>query len=600
MTSRAATPSLTDIALFAGLAAADKAAIAASCATLRVDRGDTLIREGIHEAALYFVIAGRFGVTREAQEHPLSEIGPGQPIGEIGFLTGAARSATVTALRDSVVLKLDRSAFDALAARHPQIWPALSEALARRLAETSAIARPTRQPLAPRTLAILPAGDAELDRAFVDRLIARLAATGRLIVARNAVEAGLDDEPDPDSIDQAQATQALTDLETRCDFLMLVAGNAPRAWAETAIRHADQVLMVAPFGADPEPGPMEAIARRFLAPEMHRLVLLHPSRRRLTGTRRWLEGRRLAMHHHVALDGSEDLDRLVRFLRGTARGLVCCGGGALCAAHIGVYEGLVEHGLQFDIMGGTSAGAAMTAGFVLGSAADEMERAVHDMFVAHRAMSRYTLPRYSLLDHVNFDRQLATFFGGIDIEDLWLPYFSVSTNLSRNTAMIHRQGDLFMAIRASASIPVMLPPVYTEDGEMLVDGCLLDNLPAGPLHALKRGPNVVVSLSLPELRKYDVDYAALPARTALVRAALMPFGRRSLPDAPNIVTVLMRSLMVGRQDFQRHLAPDDTLIVAPLPAGIGYLDWHRHSELRRIGYESACRAMAAGGATQTP
>ena len=113
------------------------------------------------------------------------------------------------------------------------------------------------------------------------------------------------------------------------------------------------------------------------------------------------------MHHHVALDNVGDAERLYRFINGTALGLVACGGGAYCAAHVGLYKALMESGLTFDIMGGTSGGAAMTAAFAMGTHPDDVDRATHDIFVTNRAMRRYTWPRYSLLDHTHYDRQLA-------------------------------------------------------------------------------------------------------------------------------------------------------------------------------------------------
>jgi NTE family protein len=46
----------------------------------------------------------------------------------------------------------------------------------------------------------------------------------------------------------------------------------------------------------------------------------------------------------------------------------------------------------------------------------------------------------------------------------------------------------------------------------------------------------------------------------------------------------MRSLMANRHDFQRHLTPDDTLLVPPIPPDMGFLDWHRHKELFESAY----------------
>ena len=95
---------------------------------------------------------------------------------------------------------------------------------------------------------------------------------------------------------------------------------------------------------------------------------------------------------------------------------------------------------------------------------------------------------------------------------MWIPYFCVSTNLSSYDLHRHRQGDLWGAVRASGSIPVLLPPYYTKDGHMLVDGAILDNVPIRVMHELKSGPNVVISFEVPKLQRFEVDYRSLPGR----------------------------------------------------------------------------------------
>ena len=61
---------------------------------------------------------------------------------------------------------------------------------------------------------------------------------------------------------------------------------------------------------------------------------------------------------------------------------------------------------------------------------------------------------------------------------------------------------------------------------MLVDGCLLDNVPMRTMHQLKSGPNVVVSFHIPELQRFDVDYAALPSRAELIQHEPQPVRAR--------------------------------------------------------------------------
>ncbi|MGW8206768.1 MAG: cyclic nucleotide-binding and patatin-like phospholipase domain-containing protein [Hyphomicrobiaceae bacterium] len=574
--------------------------IAAEFQPETVGRGDVLLRQGDTADAMFIVVSGRFAVLLEGRATPISEIGPGQPIGEIAFLAGGARTATVVAQRDSLVLRLDRERFDRLTASNPALWRLITVALARRVTDLNA-ARPVPPDPRPRTLTLIPAGGAPIPDLFVAQLAKTLGQAsqrrqerGRRVQvvdaarARNLLASG-------DSYDTHDATSAFNDLERQSDFVVYVGGCALDAWTDKAIRQADIVLEVGVFDADPTLNPLEARAAELLPTSARRLVLLHDTRRTVTGTKVWLKTRDVSMHHHVALDDTEDFARLARFLKGTAIGLIACGGGALCTAQIGLYRAFLDAGVQFDIMGGTSGGSAYTAAFALGRGADEIEAATHEMFVKNRAMRRLTWPRYSLIDHKHFDAELMRYYGGYDIEDLWIPFFAVSTNLSQNSLHRHSTGSLWAAVRASAAIPVVLPPYYTSDGQMLVDGCLLDNVPIHAMHEMKSGPNVVMSFELPELQRFDVAYDALPSRSALLMAAMNPFHRDALPSAPGLVTVLLRSLMANRQDFTRHMSEEDVLVIPPLPDDMGFLDWQRHGEMVDLAYRWATAELEREG-----
>lgn len=593
--SSSLSQALQSVEIFRDLGPEDVAALSEELQIVEIRRGETLVRQGDVADALYIVLSGRFVVTREGREVPITEIAANQPIGEIAFLTGCPRTATVRAMRDSLVLKLTREQLDRLSAAKPSIWRALTATLARRLAATTA-AEPRRPDPRPRTIGLIHAGGRPVPQPFLKTLTGPLSASSPALVVDSAQGVpGIDAE-----VGSPEATRALNELERQYRTILFVADAELTPWSEKVLRHADLVLAVGTFDADPTPNALEQRAAEYLAPEAIRLVLLHPTRTQIKGTARWLDARDIRMHHHVALDDPADVARLLRFVNGTARGLVACGGGALCAAHVGLFKALVEAGVGFDIMGGTSAGSAMAAAFALGAPPDDINQAVQDIFVRNRAMGRYTWPRYSLLDHRHFDEHLARYIGHSAIEDLWIPFFAVSTNLSRNSLHQHRRGDLWAAVRASSSIPALLPPVYTADGEMLVDGCLLDNVPVGVMRALKSGPNVVVAFALPQLERFAVDYAALPSRGELMRRALKPIGRQDLPEAPGPAAVLMRSLMANRQDFQRHMGPDDLLLVPPLPTDAGVLDWHRHDELMKAAYSWATDEIARRAAEGHP
>ena len=583
-------PSLATAGIFAELSPDDRRAMEAEVETMPLDRGAVLVRQGDLADALYVVVSGRFEVHIRGRAGAIAEIGAGSPIGEIAFLAGGERTATVIAARDSLVLRLGRAEFERLCQRAPGIWRTLTATLASRLADASA-RRESRTAPVPRTIAVIPAGPKPVPERFITLLIEAFRSAGKTRVLTSAAldevtgaaagsGSGLGLGADLASV---RMTEALNALEASHDTVIYIADAGLTAWSEKAIRQADLVLCAGSTTAETNaPVPQNAhekFAAGLVGPQAQRLVLLHERRRVPKGTRNWLQGRPVQMHHHVALSDRDDVARLVRFIQGRALGLVACGGGAFCAAHIGLYKAFQEAGLVFDIMGGTSGGSAMAAAFAMGFKPDDIDDVIHDIFVTNGALRRYTWPRYSILDHTHFDRLLARHFAGIDIEDLWIPYFAVSTNLSRYSLHLHRAGDLWTAVRASGSIPALLPPYYTDDGQMLVDGCLLDNVPIRSMHEIKSGPNVVVAFEVPQLERFEVDYTSLPSRAELLRHYMIPFGRATMPKAPGLGSVLLRSLMANRQDFERHLRTGDLLLVPPLPDDMSILDWGRHRQL---------------------
>ncbi len=584
---------LSNAATFKGLSAGDLALLEAQLIPLDVARGDCVVSEGDDADALFVVVSGRFAVEIGGNPEPVTEIGQGATIGEIAFFAGGQRTATVRAIRDSVVVRLSRADFDGISSRAPAIWTTITATLATRLAaetrkttalRANAVDTSRTGPRAaprPRTIAVIRAGGAAIPAAFLDRFIAVATTTaGTLAMTSQTVAGYTGDGAAGDSV----STEALNELETHYSALVFIADETLTPWSEKAIRQADAILSVGvhpdgPLGSAVPLNALEKFAATLHRSPAHRLAILHPRRGGVQGTRHWLSGRQPAMHHHVALSDDADVARLWRFLNGNALGFVACGGGAYCAAHIGVYKAFRDTGTSFDYYGGTSGGAAMAAAFAQDLPPEDISARVQRMFIEGRALAHYTLPRYSLLDHTHFDAHLQNEYGNVRIEDMWTPYFAVSADLASAALEVHRTGPVWQAIRASAAIPGLLPPYLSDDGRMLVDGSVIANVPIEVMHVLKSGPNVVVSFDTPGRDHAGYDYAALPARGDLIWRSLNPFGRDTLPKAPSAGTVLVRSLMANRGRYETHIGPADWLLVPPTPANMGALDWRRHTEL---------------------
>jgi NTE family protein len=587
------TFSLASVATFKDLAPEALRLLEGRLQPLPVRRDDCVVQQGEKADALYVVVSGRFAVEIAGLLDPVAEISHGSTIGEIAFFAGGNRTATVRAIRDGVVVRLTREDFDDISQGSPAIWQAVTATLAERLADetrrgaaTNSGNHSVRARPRPRTIAVIGACSGHIPPAFLTAFIEAASAKPDTLVVSSGTIA---DVIGASASTDLSLTEALNALESRFATVVFIADGELTPWSEKSIRQADEILFVAaplgePVGTKVQLSPLEAFAISLHRPASRRLAIVHARKGIVQGTRHWLALREPAMHHHIALGEADDVARLWRFLRGEALGIVACGGGAYCAAHVGVYRAFRESGISFDLVGGTSGGAAMAAAFAQDMDPFEIDAGVHRMFIDGRALARYTLPRYGLLDHTHFDAHLEKEYGNIRIEDLWKPFFAVSADLSDYKTEVHRSGSLWRAIRASAAIPGLLPPFYTEDGRMLVDGSVIANVPIETMHSLKRGPNVVVSFQTAQSERFSVDYNALPKRRELIWRALNPISGDALPAAPSAATVLVRSLMANRSHFQRHVTPDDWLLVPPTPPEMGALDWRRHSELMQTAY----------------
>jgi NTE family protein len=593
----AATPSaamlLRSTAIFRELSNDQLGEIWSRAKVHNLERGATLVRQGAASASVYVVVSGRFEVWIEGHTSAISEIGVGEPIGEVGFFAGTPRTATIIAARDSAVLELDRPSFDAVVLKVPAIHQTLLRTLAQRLAEGNRRLASEPRAAPARTVAVIAGGSAPIPQAFFDRLdsVVGRRGKGRLLTRDYLQRHFPGAAPDDPTV-----SNWLNAIEHEYELIAYLADDTLTDWTRKAIRQADQVLVIVSGAAAEAPNPVEAFAFATHPPARRRLVRLHERRSGwVAGTAAWLAGREVAMHHHVSLEDERDFRSLHRFLTGREAGYVASGGGGFGPAHVGVFKAFAERGVGFDILGGASVGAAVLGGLALGLSPEEVDRRTHDVFVTSRALKRLTFPRYALLDHLPFDDALQRQFKDICIEDAWRPYFAVATVLdgSSEGRYLMRHGPFCKAARASGSLPAVLPPVFTDDGRMLVDGAVIDNIPLRPMKALKAGPNLVVHFGARSTQeRFAVDYASIPGRWDLMRKMLTPSGRRKLPDVPSPIGVLQRCLVMHQRPESLPLGPLDLVLTVPAIPGANFMDFDHHSEVFDAAYQWCRRQIA--------
>ena len=256
---------------------------------------------------------------------------------------------------------------------------------------------------------------------------------------------------------------------------------------------------------------------------------------RPTGSAEMADAPRRRPHRPRAGTGSRaDLARVARLVSGNGTGLVLGGGGARGFAHLGAWRALGELGIEVDTIGGASIGAPMGVMMALQLPPDELETMAVDVF---RGLLDYTVPVVSLLKGERIARNIARALTDIDVRDTWLPFFCVSTNLTRSSVEVHDRSSAATAVRASVAIPGVLPPVPF-GGDLLVDGGVLNNLPCDVMRATGTVDRLIaVDLSPPVGPRAKDDYGLSVSGWKALRAGRSQF--------PGIVAVIMRAMVAG-------------------------------------------------------
>jgi NTE family protein len=537
--------------------------IAASLVWMGLPGGTALVEAGEAGDEAFLVLSGLLAV-RAPDGRPLARIGAGDTVGEMALLSGGRRSATVVALRDCEVAALPAAAFRAAAVEDPAVALAFARATAERLAATTAGAAPAARA---RSLALVPLGPGVDVAGFAVDLVDALALLGRVELVWEARGAG-------------QPTEWFHAIEARNDFVVYAAEHRPTAWTRLCVRQADALLLLA--RGEEAAAEVHALEGCATAATRSELVLLHNGgigRGRAGDWRRRLPG--VSVHHVTC---AADAARVARLVTGRAVGLVLSGGGARGFAHLGVVRALRESGVPIDAVGGTSMGAIMGAGVAAGWEPDEMLERFRRAFVDSNPLADFTLPLVSLVAGREVGGRLRREFQQADIEDLPLPFYCVSANLSAGRVEVHDSGPLWRALRASVAIPGVLPPVLAR-GDVLVDGGVMNNLPVDVMQSRGRGRVIGVDVGADRAFRSDLDEADLPSLWECWRSR-----RRR----PGILQILWRCGMVGSAQASATQRDQADILLRPPLESVDLLDWRAFRRAVEIGYRSAVEARDAG------
>ena len=575
------TPSLKNIAFLKDVPARAMRAAGREAAWFSVPAGGTLFLKGELADKIYFVLSGTLGAFRVAangQSEFVGHIRPGEPVGEMGMFLGgidldgdgapddAPHTSSVYALRDSEIVGFSREGWRKLVKSEPDLLEQMIRIILRRVGREGQ-RNISAAPKVFTLVATSPTIDLMLRARALKESLERL---GRktIIVGETTGE----DKP----------AAYFDELDLHHDVVILVTTIGNTHWYRLSVRQADRIWVFGRADARPSHPLMPDNDSPAQALKLVDVVLLHPGGdRRAARPVEWLEAAGASrLFHWQGMDGRY-CDRLARVMAGVSVGVVMSGGGARAYSHIGVVKAMRERGVPIDFVGGASMGAVIAGCVAMGWDDNEIDMRIRKAFVESNPLGDYTLPVVGMVKGLRVNSRLKEHFGDAEIGDLEIPFFATSTSLMSGIQRIHRTGMLRKALRATISLPGILPPVV--DGEdLLVDGAVLNNFPVDVMRDLHRGFVVGTDVTRqPEGLK--IDEFRKPA--GFVRWV----ARHGFSNPPPIASVLMRVATI-REDTQFGRDMTDVLILPEL-IETQLRDWEDYDETVEAGYQAGLAAL---------
>ncbi|XP_026288620.1 neuropathy target esterase sws isoform X3 [Frankliniella occidentalis] len=490
-----------------------------------MESGRAVYRQGDESDSTFIVLSGRLrSVITHAngKKELVAEYGKGDLVGIVEMVTQTPRSTTVMAVRDSELAKLPEGLFNVIKLRFPIVVTRLINLLGHRILGSwqkpsigrAVDTRPAQVNFS--TVAIVAVSDDVPLSAFTYELYHSLNAIGPTLrltseLVRKTLGATI---MDPNN--EYRLTSWLAQQEDQHRISLYQCDVTFSAWTQRCVRQADCVLIVGLGDKTPTIGKIEKEVDKLAIRTQKELVLLHkeggqPPNNTVTwlNMRSWVSG-----HHHMQCPKRmfakrsqfrinelyskvltsepnihSDFSRLARSLTGTSVGLVLGGGGARGAAHVGMIKSIQEAGIPIDMVGGVSIGALMGALWckeknltTMTQKAREFSRLMTQWW---RQLLDLTYPMTSIFSGKDFNQTIQKTLGDTYIEDLWLPYFTVTTDITSSVMRVHTHGESWRYVRSSMSIVGILPPLCDPiDGHLLSDGCYVNNLPADVMRSM--------------------------------------------------------------------------------------------------------------------
>jgi NTE family protein len=535
---------------------------------LEVRGGENILVQGEVGEFFYLLVHGRLGVHVSDDEDKLQRVATiqgGEGVGEMSLMSDRPITATVTTLRDSNLVRFSKKTFDDLITNNPSAALSIARNIISRL-ENSLHGERAPQDL---STIVVCATTSEVDiDLFCEQLTTALKPIGTVKTVR------------PTDLDNTEFGEHLHQLEDKYDYVILACEDHDSTWRDLCVRQGDKVLLLADASSELREFPSNINP----APDRTDLVLLRDDFKDRVIVADWRQALTFQSVFHIRRTANPDYERLARILTGRANNLILSGGAAHSFAQIGVLKAMEEARIPIDRVCGTSMGSIIAAQYAMGMSYDEMLSENRKVWVEGKPLSDLTFPATALVRGKRLQNLVRESLGEIDIEDLPLSFCCVSTNLTRARAEFHQQGSLWRAVRASGTIPGIGPPLIS-NGELLVDGGLMSNLPVDLFQKHHAGRVIAVDVGVRGMPPVDKGWDdRVDSGWSLLWRLINPFAKKE--SLPSLMAILYRTATLGSASGDEEAKNAEIYVSLDLSEH-NALDFRLIDEIADSGYEHA-------------
>ncbi|MEE3228407.1 MAG: patatin-like phospholipase family protein, partial [Chloroflexota bacterium] len=560
---------------------------------VKLRAGQILFSQGSESNYLYILLSGRLVALGTSQQNNTENvygfIQPGEFVGEMGLISKKPRSLTVRAQLDAILFRLSENKFNKLIDKHPQVVTPITMSVITRLQQTLSN---TEGKSYPQSTLLIPANksvslnhfETQLNTTLQDQNINYIILT----------ETNMHDQCGINP-DWSDVLQWMNNIEQKYSVAIYICTDYDSNWLRYCLQYAERVVLVA-YGstsADYDPSLTNMIAATQHQHFVKELVLLYDQKIVIPETvNEWIKHYQFFRHHHVVLNNLSSMQRFCRFLTAKAKALVLAGGGTRGWAHAGAMRAFAEVGLEFDLIGGTSAGSAAGALYASGADYKEISSSLDALMRASIQVVKprhFTIPLVSISDASLNTMLLRKTFGDKTIQQLERQFFCVSCDISNNREMIHDQGPLWQAVRASCSVPGLAPPVVI-DGDMYVDGGIINNLPVDIARTKLDGAGTIVAVDLSITMGNSTKYHFPPNLSFVDLLAHKLHLAHNHYQFSSLASIIMGTIMACSERRTAENRANTDILITPDLHGYGMVDDAR-DELMELGYKAAIAAL---------